>query len=116
MAIFGQNHWLTRLKKCEFFNFLNFFFYSLERRFFILEYRKRHFPGLYCLKKKLKKWLFLDKTMALKKCQTFDFSTSCCYSLETLFFVLENRKRHFPGQNPDFEKMSNFRLLNFLLL
>ena len=23
-----------------------------ERRFFILEYHKRHFPGLYCLKKK----------------------------------------------------------------
>ena len=54
MAIFGQNHWLTRLKKCEFFNFLNFF-YSLERRFFILEYRQSHFPFLYCLKKKVEK-------------------------------------------------------------
>ena len=30
MAIFGPNHWLTPLGKC----------------------RKRHFPGLYCLKKK----------------------------------------------------------------
>ena len=79
MAIFGQNHWLTPLKKCEFFNFLNFFFYSLERRFFILEYRKRHFPGLYCLKKKVGKMAIF-------------------------------------GQNHGFEKMSNFRLFNFLLL
>ena len=29
-----------------------YFFYSLERRFFVLEYHKTHFPGLYCLKKK----------------------------------------------------------------
>ena len=50
-----QNHGLTPLEKCQFFDFLNFFFYSLERRFFVLEYRKRHFPGLYCLKKKVGK-------------------------------------------------------------
>ena len=30
-------------------------FYSLERRFLVLEYRKRRFPGLYCLKKKVGK-------------------------------------------------------------
>ena len=30
-------------------------FYSLERRFFVLEYHKRHFPGLYCLEKKVGK-------------------------------------------------------------
>ena len=30
-------------------------FYSLNRRFFVLEYHKRHFPGLYCLKKKIGK-------------------------------------------------------------
>ena len=29
-----------------------YFFYSLERRFFVLEYHKTHFPGLYCLTKK----------------------------------------------------------------
>ena len=52
-----QNHWLTPLEKCQFFEFVNFvFFCSLERRFFfVLEYRKRHFPGLYCLEKKLRK-------------------------------------------------------------
>ena len=26
-----------------------------NKRLFVLEYRKRHFPGLYCLKKKFKK-------------------------------------------------------------
>ena len=30
-------------------------FNSLERRFFVLEDHKRHFPGLYCLKKKVGK-------------------------------------------------------------
>ena len=28
---------------------------SVQRRFFVLEYRKRHFPGLYCLKNKVRK-------------------------------------------------------------
>ena len=50
--LLDQNHGLTRLEKCQFFDF---FFYSLEIRFFVLEYRKRHFPGLYCLKKKVGK-------------------------------------------------------------
>ena len=44
-----------KLEKWPFFYFLNFFFYSLERRFFVLEYHKRYFPGLYCRKKKVGK-------------------------------------------------------------
>ena len=36
------------LEKSQFFDC----FYSLERRFFVLEYRKTHFSGLYCLKRK----------------------------------------------------------------
>ena len=61
-----QNHGLTPLQKCQFFDFLNFlllqrrkvFFWSRisSRRFFVLEYHKRHLPGLYCLKKHLEKW------------------------------------------------------------
>ena len=47
-----QNHKLTPLEKCQFFNFLIFFFYSLERRFFVLRYHKINFSSLYCLKKK----------------------------------------------------------------
>ena len=51
----NQKHGLTPLEKCQFFDFKTSCFYSLERRLFVLEYRKRHFPGLYCLKKKVGK-------------------------------------------------------------
>ena len=50
---FDQKHGLTPLEKCQFYDFLNFLF--LQHRnafFFVLEYRKRHFPCLYCLKRK----------------------------------------------------------------
>ena len=47
-----QNHGLTPLVKCQFFDFFNFLFYSLARGFFVLEYLKRNFPGLYWLYKK----------------------------------------------------------------
>ena len=51
-------------------------FHSLERRCFLLEYRKTHFPGLYCLKEKNgkianfgpKQW-----TNPLRKIAIFDF-------------------------------------------
>ena len=36
-------------------------FYSVDRRFFVLEYCKRHFSVLYRLKKKLLKWPFGPK-------------------------------------------------------
>ena len=41
--------------KSLFFHFKTSSLYSLESLFFVLEYRKRHFPGLYCLKKMFKK-------------------------------------------------------------
>ena len=51
-----QNHGLTSLEKCKFFlTFRSASFLSLERHFFVLEYRKRHFPGLYYLGKKVGK-------------------------------------------------------------
>ena len=59
-----QNYGLTILQKCQFFDFLNFLFYSVKTRFFVLEYHKRQFSGLYCLKKKSwKNGYFLNKTM-----------------------------------------------------
>ena len=48
MAIFGPKPW----EKCQLSTVCTSSFYSLERRFFVLEYHKRHFPGLHCLKKK----------------------------------------------------------------
>ena len=71
-----QNHGLTPLEKCQFFDCLIFFFFGLDRRFFVLEYRKTHFPGLYCLKRKLEKWPFSDQNPGLtllEKCQFFVF-------------------------------------------
>ena len=86
MAIFGPKPWvkmekcqfleecqMSIVKKCQNVNFwknVNFSsfstscFYSLERRFFILEYYTRHFPGLYCLEKeRWKNGHFWTKTM-----------------------------------------------------
>ena len=51
MAIFRPKPW----KMSIFRLFVVLFFYSLERRFFVLQYRKGHFPMLYCRKKKIGK-------------------------------------------------------------
>ena len=75
-------------------------FYTLKRRFFVLEYRKRHFGGLYCLKKKLKKSPFFGQQHRLTPLENVNFSTfwtSGFYSLERRFFDLECRKRQFTG-------------------
>ena len=77
------------------------FFYSLERCFFVLEYRKGHFAMLYCRKKNLEKWPFLDQNHGLtpyEKCPFFDFLNLFFCSLKRFFFVLQHRKTHFPGQ------------------
>ena len=53
MAIFGPKLWVNPFGKIvKFSKFLTSCFYSLERRLFVPEYRKRHFPTLYCLEKK----------------------------------------------------------------
>ena len=77
-------------------------FYNLERRFFVLEYRKGHFTGLYSLKKNWEKWPFFDQNHGLTPLVNVNFltfSTFCFYSLVRRFFVLEYRKRHFTGLN-----------------
>ena len=76
---------LTPLEKCQYFDFLKFlFFYNLESRFFVLEYHRTHFPGLYCLKKYGGEMdNFGPKPIGLnplEKCQYFDF-------LKFLFFL-----------------------------
>ena len=56
MVIFLPKPWVNPFGKMAIFlTFLTSCFYNLERRFFVLEYRKRHFPGLYCLKQKVGK-------------------------------------------------------------
>ena len=89
MPFLYQNHGLTLWKNVNFSAFSISCFFSLERRFFDLEYHKRHFPGLYCLKKKLKKWPFLDQNHGLtpfEKCEFFDF---------LIFLFLQSKKAFF---------------------
>ena len=118
MAIFGPKPWVNPFEKMSIFRPVGTCcFYSLERRFFVLEYRKRHFRGFYCLKKKrwrnghffglycLKKnvgklaifgpkpWVNPFGKMSIFR----PVGTCCFYSLERRFFVLEYRKRHFRG-------------------
>ena len=53
MAIFGPKPWVNPFGKMSIFRLFELLlFFSLERRLFVLEYRKRDFPGLYCQKKK----------------------------------------------------------------
>ena len=90
MAIFGPKPWVNHFSRnCQFLNFLNFLFLLSRKAFFVLEYRKRHFPGLYCLKKKWEKWSFLDQKHGLtplEKCQLFDFLN---------FYFLQPREAFF---------------------
>ena len=93
-----QNHGLPPLEKCQFSTFLTSCFYSVKRRFFVLEYHKRQFSGLYCLKKVSKMVIFGPKPWVNPFEKNVHFSTvwTCCfYSLEKPFFVLEYHKRHF---------------------
>ena len=91
-----RNHGLTALENINFSTFWTSSFYCLERRFFVLEYHKRHFPGLYCLEKKLEK-IAIFEPKPWKNVNFSTFSTSCFYSLDKRFSVLEYHKRHFPG-------------------
>ena len=123
-------------KNGHFSNFWTSCFYSLERRFYVLEYHKRHFPGLCCLQKKFEKSPFLDTNHGIPPLEKWPFSTfwtSCFYSLERRFFVLEYRKIHFLPNNAKkknlekwpfldqkhgltpLEKMSVFRLFELLV-
>ena len=102
MGIFRPKPWVNPFRKMSIFRlFKTSGFYSLERHFFVLEYRKAHFPGLYCLKKKLgkmgifrpKPWVNPFKKMSIFKL----FQTSFFIAYKGIFFVLEYGKTHFPG-------------------
>ena len=104
MAIFGQRPWVNPLAKISIFRlFSTFCYYSVERRFFFLEFHKSRFPGLYCLKKKLAKvaifgpkpWVNPFAKMSIFRL----FRTSSLYSLERRFFVLVYHKSRFSGVN-----------------
>ena len=86
MAIFGPKHGLTPVEKCQFLDFLNFCFYSLEKRIFVVEYRRAHFPGFDCLKKKVGIMAIFGPNHWLNPLEKFEF-------FEFLNFLF----LHFPG-------------------
>ena len=97
MAFFGPKPWVF-WKNRNFSTFWTACFYSLERRLFALEYRKRQFPSLYCPKIKVGIMaIFESKPWVSKNVNFSTFRTSSFYSLERRLFALEYRKRHFPG-------------------
>ena len=78
MTIFGPKPWVNPFGKMAIFRLFDFLIFIAKKGvFFVVEYRKRHFPGLFCRKKeKLQKWPFLSKNHGLtplQKWQLFDF-------------------------------------------
>ena len=56
MVIFGQKPLVNTFVKMSFFRLFKLLVFIAQKRvFFVLKYRKRHFPCLYCLKKKFGK-------------------------------------------------------------
>ena len=132
-----QNHGLNTLKNVNFSTFWTSCFYSLETRFFVLEYRKRHIPGLYCLRRNVGKMATFGPTPWInpfgKRSIFSSFWTSCFYNLERRFCRSRISYKRFPWPifgkktvgkmaifgpkawvNP-FGKMSISRLFQFLV-
>ena len=55
MAIFGQKPWVKPFGKMSIFRLFELLLFIALKGGFVLEYHKTHFPGLYCLKKKVGK-------------------------------------------------------------
>ena len=77
MAIFGPKPWANPFGKMLIFRLFEIpFFYSLEWRFFVLEYRKREFFFPILPKIKVRKMAIFEPKpwlTLLEKCQFFDF-------------------------------------------
>ena len=94
MAIFIQKSRLNLFGKTSIFPPLELLVFIAQKGvFFVLGYHKGHFPGLYCLKKKLEKRPFLNQNHGLtplEKCQFFVFVN---------FTFLQPRKAFFSFQD-----------------
>ena len=90
MAIFGPKPLVNPFGEMSIFRLFELFVFVAQKGvLFVLEYRKRHFPGLHCLKQKLEKWPFLHQNHGLtpfEKWQVFDFLK---------FLYLQTRKAFF---------------------
>ena len=100
--MFGSKPWVNPLGKMSNFRLFGLLVFIAQKGvFFVLEYHQRHFPGLYCLNKKVGKMGICGPkpwVNSLGKMSIFRLLwTSCFYSLQRRFFVLGYHKRHFPG-------------------
>ena len=94
MAIFGPKPWINPFGKISIFLiFWTSCFYSLKKCFFILENHKRHFPGLYCSKKKVGKM-----TIFGQKPWVNPFDNMSIFRLFGLYVFIA-QKGVFPFQN-----------------
>ena len=89
--MFGLKAWVNPFKKMSTVRlFERLVFKGYKGVFFALEYRKRNFPSLYCLKKKSWKNGHFGKNHglnSLEKCQFFGFLNFFPYSLEKRFLL-----------------------------
>ena len=62
MAIFGPKPWVNPFEKVSIFRLFELLVFTVWKGLlFVLDNRKKHFRGLYCLKKKkLEQWPFSD--------------------------------------------------------
>ena len=77
MAIFGPKPKVNPFGKISIFRLYKLSVFIAQKGvFLVLQYRKRHFPGLYCLKKeKSVKWPFLDQKHGLTLKKNINFLT-----------------------------------------
>ena len=103
MAIFGPKPWSNPFWKMSIFRlFEPFLFLQVRKAFFVLEYRKGHCPGLYCLKRKVGKMVIFGPKAWVNpfgKVSIFGVFEVVFIVQKGVFFVVEYRKRHFPGLN-----------------
>ena len=97
MAIFGPKPWVNRFRKMSIFRLFELVVFIAQKGVFsFYNIVKDVFLAHIAPPKKLEKWPFLDQNL-WKNVNFSTLKSSCFYSLGKRFFVLEYRKRHFPG-------------------
>ena len=95
MVIFGRKPWVNPFRKMSIFCLFQLLVFIAQKSVFSFQNMvKDIFMAYIALKDSQKKGHFWTKTL-WKNVNFSTFSTSCFYSLEKGFFVLEYRKRYF---------------------
>ena len=133
MAIFVPKPWVNPFRKMSSFRLFELLSFIVQKGiFFILEYRKRYFPGLYCIRRKVGKISIfgpIPQVNSFGKMSIFRlFELLVFIAQKGIFFILEYRKRHFlvyialkkglekkPWVTDPFRKMSIFQLFELLI-